>query len=284
MSMVDSGNDSSSSGRMRRINSRGFETMTPLPYNFVPTCATVLLGRGKKILSHPGNQLFKEIVSTRLNAYLDAESRLDKTAILMDVIEQVRQNNPGGGFVKQNPKTGQYFEVGDFLAKEKTAQAFRDALHEYYSSSNPSKRKRRVEESTTNADDKSEHSQEETQALKPASQISDQTLIQAMHRTFSFRRSKSAPSSPTYSATTPDFHRSATPPPSFSRLISQDNCIQQENHESFSSKRKRQSSVLYLGDLAELSSAFEAVDDACLDPFEPIPLDMCDEVDLPKLS
>lgn len=39
-----------------------------------------------------------------------------------------------------------WHEVGDFLAREKTSQAFRDALHDRYKSSNISKKKRRQEE------------------------------------------------------------------------------------------------------------------------------------------
>ena len=38
------------------------------------------------------------------------------------------------------------YEVGDFLAREKTSQAFRDVLHDKYKSSNTSKKKRRQEE------------------------------------------------------------------------------------------------------------------------------------------
>lgn len=278
-------NDSSSSLNTKRANSRGFETMTPLPNYFVPTEKTVLLGRGKKILSHSGNQLFKRIVETKLNAYLEAESRIDKTAILMDVIQQVRDNDPGGGFVKRNPKTGQHFEVGDFLAKEKTAQAFRDALHEYYSSSNPSKRKRRVEELANSANnDASWQVNLEYGSNKVSSHTDEQSLVQAIHHTLSapqtllspetpsMRQWHSAPSSPTQKPNL-DIQRTLTPPPSFARYVSLD-----ADDENFPTKRKRQSSFLFLeGTFAELSCAL--VDDIQTldDPFEPIPLDDVDE-------
>lgn len=43
-------------------------------------------------------------------------------------------------------------EVGDFLAREKTSQTFRDALHERYKSSNVAKKKRRQEEQAKASD------------------------------------------------------------------------------------------------------------------------------------
>ena len=278
-------NDSSSSSNAKRANSRGFETMTPLPSYFVPTDKTVILGRGKKILSHPGNQLFKRIVETQLNAYLEAESRVDKTAILMDVIQQVRDNDPGGGFVKRNPKTGQHFEVGDFLAKEKTAQAFRDALHQFYSSANPSKRKRRVEELANSTNDSQNWQLKQSVNHERApSQVGDQTLVKAMQQTFSApqtisapqaiseRQWHSAPTSPTQRRIS-EIQRSFTPPPTFARYVSLDS-----DDEDFPTKRKRQSSFLFLdGTFAELSSAFANDEQLAEDPFEPIPLDDADE-------
>jgi hypothetical protein len=77
-----------------------------------------------------------------LDAYRKAKTKLDKSKVLSDVVEQVRLNSPRGGFVKQDAK-GRWHEVGDFLAREKTSQAFRDALHENYKSSNVAKKKRR---------------------------------------------------------------------------------------------------------------------------------------------
>ena len=259
--------------------------MTPLPSYFVPTEKTVLLGRGKKILSHSGNQLFKLIVETQLQAYLDAESRIDKTTILMDVIQQVRDNDPGGGFVKRNPKTGQFFEVGDFLAKEKTAQAFRDALHEYYSSSNPSKRKRRVQELANSANnDTTWQAEKEVIPNTGYSLMGEQTLFEAMHHMGSpqtivppetpppTRQWHSAPNSPTQRPNL-EIQRTLTPPPSFARFVSLD-----ADDEGFSTKRKRQSSFLFLeGTFAELNSALADDIQTVEDPFEPIPLEDLDE-------
>ena len=119
--------------------------MTPLPDNFEPGPDDVICGRGKKSYNHVGNERFRHRVLTFLDEYSRAKSKLDKSAVLSKVVYEVRQNSPRGGFIKQDT-TGVWFEVGDFLAREKTSQAFRDALHDRYKSSNLSKKKRRQEE------------------------------------------------------------------------------------------------------------------------------------------
>ena len=142
---------------LKRGNSRGFDQMTPLPEDFEPKDDDCLVGRRKMYKEAIGNQRFKEIVSTKLDAYLLAVSRLEKSALIDEVIATVRRNAnyPNGGFVKQHPQTKCWYEVGDFLAKEKTAQAFRDALHEYYASSNPSKKKRNMKRKHSRQDNDS---------------------------------------------------------------------------------------------------------------------------------
>lgn len=284
---------------MRRSNSRGFDQMTPLAPDFVPGDDDVLVGRGKKCLTHTGNQRFKQIITTKLQAYLKAECRVDKTAILMEVIARVRSNSPNGGFVKQNPKTGQFFEVGDFLAKEKTAQAFRDSLHENYSSSNPSKKKRRIQSTaaTTTSEEKPAASisviQEEksdTTSMAGSSKPAGQTLVSAMHTQFAQSVSgrnefHSAPASPVRNDYMIDPSRRSTPPPFFARFVSEEPLPEPllmmfDREESKDRAAKRKSSMLHGDTLALLKSAltdtdFEtgAIDDSDFeDPFEPLPL------------
>jgi hypothetical protein len=119
--------------------------MTPLAEGFVPGPDDVICGRGKKSYSHVGNGRFRERVVAMLDEYSRAKSKLDKSSVLSDVVEQVRRASPAGGFVKQD-ESGIWYEVGDFLAREKTSQAFRDALHDRYKSSNVSKKRRRQDE------------------------------------------------------------------------------------------------------------------------------------------
>jgi hypothetical protein len=82
-----------------------------------------------------------------LAEYSRAKSKLDKSGVLSTVVAQIRAKSPNGGFVKQDEQD-RWFAVSDFLAKEKTSQAFRDALHERYKSSNVSKKMKRQEEQT----------------------------------------------------------------------------------------------------------------------------------------
>jgi hypothetical protein len=123
--------------------------MTPLPSNFEPGPDDVICGRGKKCYNHIGNERFRQRVMTHLEEYSLAKSKLDKSGVLSKVVDEVRQQSPNGGFVKQD-EHGAWHEVGDFLAREKTSQSFRDALHERYKSSNLSKKKRRQEEQSKN--------------------------------------------------------------------------------------------------------------------------------------
>lgn len=120
--------------------------MKPLPFGYVLGEYDVICGRGSTCFNHIGNQRFRKMVADSLDEYSGAAAKLEKTYIICDIVHRVRQQSPNGGFVKKDPLTGGFFEVGDFLAREKTSQAFRDALHDQYKSSNAAKKKRRVEE------------------------------------------------------------------------------------------------------------------------------------------
>lgn len=104
----------------------------------------VIIGRGKKCVLNPGNQRFKAIIQTTLKSYSDAESKVKKSEIIMEVLTQVRGDG-GVGFVKQNSSTGRYTLVEEASCRISIAQAFRDALHETYKSSKKHKQMRRIE-------------------------------------------------------------------------------------------------------------------------------------------
>ena len=120
--------------------------MRLLPVGYKPGEHDVLCGRGRKCFNHAGNVKFRAIVQSFLPQYSKAMAKLEKSYILSDVVEQVRKNSGEGGFIKKDPDTSRWYEVGDFLAREKTSQAFRDVLHDKYKSSNTAKKKRRQEE------------------------------------------------------------------------------------------------------------------------------------------
>lgn len=90
--------------------------MKPLPEGYELGESDVICGRGRKCFNHVGNQRFRKMVEDCLPKYAEATAKLEKTYIICEVVNMVRKNSPNGGFVKKDPVTGRYFEVGDFLA------------------------------------------------------------------------------------------------------------------------------------------------------------------------
>lgn len=113
-----------------------------LPDDYEPTHTDVLCGRGRKCYFHPGNVRFRDIVQDHLVKYSAASSKMEKGHIISLVYEEICEQSDMGGFIKKD-ENGRWYDVGEFLAREKVSQAFRDALHDKYKSSTTSKRKRR---------------------------------------------------------------------------------------------------------------------------------------------
>merc|ERR1711933_611933 len=65
---------------------------------------------------------------------------------LADVVNEIREGSSNGRFLKQDPATGLWYEVSDIVAREKTSQAFRDALSDKYKSSNSNKKKQKKQQ------------------------------------------------------------------------------------------------------------------------------------------
>jgi hypothetical protein len=59
------------------------------------------------------------------------------------MVVHVRINSPLGGFVKRSSKDGRWYQLWDYLSREKTSQAFRDALSDQYRPINDSKKQHR---------------------------------------------------------------------------------------------------------------------------------------------
>jgi len=81
-----------------------------------------------------------------LDKYSAATSKQEKSRIVSSIVDTIRRSSANGGFVKLDPLTGNWFEVGDHLAREKVGQTLRDALHTKYSSSTKAKKRRRQAE------------------------------------------------------------------------------------------------------------------------------------------
>jgi len=107
-----------------------------------------VIGRGKKWLSRRGNEKLRDLVTSKLDEYSAATSKNEKSKILSYIVTQIRTVCPEkrGSFVKYDVEAERWFDVGDFLARERVSQAFRDALHNSYRSSNEYKKKRKREQ------------------------------------------------------------------------------------------------------------------------------------------
>lgn len=113
-----------------------------LPKDWVPNKDVVVIGRGKKVHAHAGNQKLRDLVQVEVEAYANAKNRAAKSTIIIRVFRAVRADSDIG-FVKKDPKTQRYFAVEDTAAKITIAQYFRDALADGYKSSKQYKQKLR---------------------------------------------------------------------------------------------------------------------------------------------
>ena len=110
---------------------------------------------GKTCFNHQGNKSFRKLVRLYLDDYAEATSKLEKSAIVSSIIQTVRTQNPGGGFLRFDTSSGLWQEVGDHLAREKVGQTIRDALHFQYRSSTKAKKIRRLVEHAKDSHTKS---------------------------------------------------------------------------------------------------------------------------------
>jgi hypothetical protein len=140
------------------ITSATTSVMTPLPFNFQPGPYDVLCGRGRACKDAPGNKAYRIMIMNQLHVYAEAPTKLAKGLIISNIMEQIQQqcyayhgSTKVGGFIKY--QNGRWYDVGEFLAREKTSQCFRDALAAQYSSSAQSKYlRRRASRELSNAD------------------------------------------------------------------------------------------------------------------------------------
>jgi len=151
--MTSSSPDSSSAASTQQQQPpQKMREMIILPKGFEPTDQDVVIGRGKKARTHEGNSRLRGLIEFMIPEYSAAGSNKDeKSYIIKEIVTQIRKSSPDGGFVKFDKSKNRWCEVGDFLAREKISQTFRDAMGDAYSSSNPYKRKRRSFEKKHNA-------------------------------------------------------------------------------------------------------------------------------------
>lgn len=96
-----------------------------------PNCNDVLSGRGGRINSHSGNVRFREMVESLKRDYLDPRTKkLEKARIAARLVATIRRLDPPGKFLKEDPHTGMWLEIGDERAWKKAGQALRESAPE----------------------------------------------------------------------------------------------------------------------------------------------------------
>jgi hypothetical protein len=127
----------------RKQNEQGL-----LPPSFMPNEFSVICGRGKVNSSSPGNRRLKAIAGSYLDQYSRAKTKADKSGIVSNIIERVREATPYGAFVKK--EQGRFWEVDESVAREKIGCILRDWLHTQYKSSTKAKVAKRQAMKTNN--------------------------------------------------------------------------------------------------------------------------------------
>jgi len=95
--------------------------------SYAPTEYDVVCGRGKGSYNRPGNKRLRSIIQHFIPRYVQSKSKLDKTIVLGQVIDEVRkQSNGMARFVKHN-KSG-WTELGRDEARAKVGHAMREAI------------------------------------------------------------------------------------------------------------------------------------------------------------
>lgn len=139
-----------------------------LPKDFTPSINEVIIGRGRKVVNHSGNQRFQDLIHSHLSEYSKAKTKTSKSAIIRRVLLEVKEGSAEGvgGFVKQDASTKRWYAMEEASARISTAQAFRDALSGSYRSSRQYKQQRRWNMRTPGSNDT--EAVEEVKETEPA--------------------------------------------------------------------------------------------------------------------
>lgn len=96
---------------------------TPLGSNFRPGQYDVICERGKDSYNH--NRHFREIIREHLELYSQCQTKVDKSVLVLALVDVIRERSQGGGFIKFCHKRSCYIEIGDRGARQKVAHALR---------------------------------------------------------------------------------------------------------------------------------------------------------------
>lgn len=100
-----------------------------LPTSYEPNEYDVVCGRGKGVYNRSAYKRFLAIVHAHVATYTSAKTKTNKSTVLNDIMEMVRQQNNGNvRFVKNDRKKGGWFEISNDQAREKVGHAMREAI------------------------------------------------------------------------------------------------------------------------------------------------------------
>jgi len=102
------------------------DTASKSKQGIMPTDSDVLCGRGAGMLNHPGNTTYRNFVAEKKIAYLTRNFKREKRQIANEIVEKIRNLDPPGRFLCQDKGDGEWHEIGDVKAREKTLQALRE--------------------------------------------------------------------------------------------------------------------------------------------------------------
>jgi len=102
-------------------------TMSHHPIDGVehPHAHDVLSGRGNFVNYHAGNEHFRALVRKHKVAYV-ACPKPQKAKYSKMIVDEIRSLNPPGRFLKQDPRTKLWVDIGEKKALDKTRQALRE--------------------------------------------------------------------------------------------------------------------------------------------------------------
>uniref|UniRef100_A0A7S1UQ01 DUF6824 domain-containing protein n=1 Tax=Grammatophora oceanica TaxID=210454 RepID=A0A7S1UQ01_9STRA len=98
----------------------------PMRLHDAPNDEDVICGRDKAAFEWKGNKEFRRTVWRTLSQYKLADTRLKKSKVVKQVVEEM--HNSGRRFLKKDNRSKTWYEIGEDKAREKTAHAFRDAV------------------------------------------------------------------------------------------------------------------------------------------------------------
>jgi hypothetical protein len=115
-----------------------------LPIYFSPHSYSVICGRGKVRSSTMGNRFLLSVAGRYMLKYSRAlHSKKEKSSIVSDILEIVRDGCPGGRGAFIRTEKNRWIELSELDARDKISSVMRNVLHNEYRSSTKSKMAKR---------------------------------------------------------------------------------------------------------------------------------------------